>query len=68
MLGREREFILSDRLAGVDEAGRGALAGPVVLAVVILPKTLEDFGSGVKYLSERILRSFLQKKRQFMYK
>lgn len=27
----------SDRLAGVDEAGRGPLAGPVVAAAVILP-------------------------------
>ncbi len=28
---------LGDRLAGVDEAGRGSLAGPVVAAAVILP-------------------------------
>ena len=28
------------RVAGVDEAGRGALAGPVVVGVVILPATL----------------------------
>ena len=26
------------RIAGVDEAGRGALAGPVVAAAVILPE------------------------------
>ena len=26
------------RVAGVDEAGRGALAGPVVAAVVVLPE------------------------------
>src|SRR5260370_35474420 len=26
------------RIAGIDEAGRGALAGPVVAAAVILPK------------------------------
>ncbi len=29
-------------IAGVDEAGRGALAGPVVAAAVILPHQLED--------------------------
>lgn len=35
-----------EKVAGVDEAGRGALAGPVVAAAVILPKdcTLEEFG------------------------
>ena len=27
-----------DLIAGVDEAGRGPLAGPVVAAAVILPK------------------------------
>jgi ribonuclease HII len=27
-----------DRVAGVDEAGRGALAGPLVAAAVILPR------------------------------
>lgn len=28
-------------IAGIDEAGRGALAGPVVAAAVILPKSIE---------------------------
>lgn len=38
------------RLAGVDEAGRGALAGPVFAAAVILPDTLDCLGllSGVR--------------------
>lgn len=31
------------RIAGVDEVGRGCLAGPVVAAVVVLPRTV-DFG------------------------
>jgi ribonuclease HII len=31
-------------IAGVDEAGRGALAGPVVAAAVILPKGARNFG------------------------
>lgn len=30
-----------DRVAGIDEAGRGALAGPVVAAAVILPHGLD---------------------------
>ncbi|WP_407540061.1 ribonuclease HII [Deinococcus radiomollis] len=32
------------RVAGVDEAGRGAWAGPVTVAAVILPSTLQDAG------------------------
>jgi len=32
------------KTGGVDEAGRGPLAGPVVSAAVILPKTLADYG------------------------
>lgn len=31
-------------IAGIDEAGRGALAGPVVAAAVILPKDFKLFG------------------------
>lgn len=31
-------------IAGVDEAGRGPLAGPVVAAAVILPRGLNDLG------------------------
>lgn len=31
-------IIDSDRIAGIDEAGRGCLAGPVVAAAVILPR------------------------------
>src|SRR5690606_11914865 len=38
-LDRERELAALDyrNIAGVDEAGRGPLAGPVVAAAVILP-------------------------------
>ena len=31
-------------IAGVDEVGRGPVAGPVVAAAVILPKNIEDLG------------------------
>jgi ribonuclease HII len=34
----------SDRVAGVDEAGRGPLAGPVVAAAVVLPRELPVHG------------------------
>lgn len=42
----EREILLKgvQRVAGVDEAGRGPLAGPVVCAAVILPNTWIDNG------------------------
>ena len=33
------------RIAGVDEAGRGALAGPLVAAAVILPDGFDGVGS-----------------------
>jgi ribonuclease HII len=37
------EIFLTDRIeAGVDEVGRGCLAGPVVSAAVVLPKKLSD--------------------------
>ncbi len=42
----ERRFVqhAHDYLAGVDEAGRGPLAGPVVAAAVILPETFKLTG------------------------
>lgn len=42
--GRARLFALMaapDAIAGLDEAGRGCLAGPVVAAAVILPVTYD---------------------------
>ncbi len=38
MLTYEREYGSCSAIAGVDEAGRGPLAGPVVAAAVILPR------------------------------
>jgi ribonuclease HII len=41
-------------VAGIDEAGRGPLAGPVVAAAVILPENFELFGlNDSKQLSEK---------------
>ncbi|MDR1765195.1 MAG: ribonuclease HII [Lachnospiraceae bacterium] len=37
----EREFVAFTHICGVDEAGRGPLAGPVVAGAVILPKDCE---------------------------
>ncbi len=43
-----------DTICGVDEAGRGPLAGPVFAAAVILPEGLEDIGlNDSKKLSEK---------------
>lgn len=38
MLAYEREYAWASAICGVDEAGRGPLAGPVVAGAVILPK------------------------------
>lgn len=38
MLAFEREYSDCEYICGIDEAGRGPLAGPVVAAAVILPK------------------------------
>ena len=37
-------------IAGVDEVGRGALAGPVVAAAVILDYDIEDLNDSKKLL------------------
>ena len=44
MLNKEREYYSKDvhYIAGVDEAGRGPLAGPVVAAAVVLPPEFES--------------------------
>ena len=58
-------------IAGIDEAGRGPLAGPVVVAGVIMP--LDDIIEGIndsKKLSEKSATNSLSKscKRQSMFK
>ena len=39
-------------IAGVDEAGRGPLAGPVVAAAVILPPGLTGFEPWLRFLDD----------------
>lgn len=49
-----------ERIAGVDEVGRGPLAGPVVAAAVILPRD----GIGEKLFDSKKISS---KKREYLY-
>lgn len=49
-------------IAGIDEAGRGPLAGPVVAAAVILPKNAELYGlTDSKQLNEKERNYFYEK-------
>ncbi|HLQ70237.1 MAG TPA: ribonuclease HII, partial [Bacillota bacterium] len=49
-------------IAGIDEAGRGPLAGPVVAAAVILPKNIKLIGlNDSKLLSEEKRNMFFDK-------
>lgn len=53
-LWRIRMIYLDDKICGVDEAGRGPLAGPVCAAAVILPDKIEIDGlNDSKKLSEK---------------
>lgn len=55
MLDYEKKFT-NKLIAGVDEAGRGPLAGPVVCACVIMPLDKENIIDGIndsKKLSEK---------------
>lgn len=50
----EREYASCEYICGIDEAGRGPLAGPVVAGAVILPKDCQIlFLNDSKQLSER---------------
>lgn len=54
MLEFDRSRLASGRLAGVDEAGRGPLAGPVTAAAVVLPEdAVIDGLNDSKKLSEK---------------
>ena len=53
MLGYEKQFYSHQHIAGVDEVGRGPLAGPIVTAAVILPKdTVIPYLNDSKQVSE----------------
>ena len=59
---KEYEYLYQDRgnLCGIDEVGRGPLAGPVVAGAVILPKDCEIF-----YLNDS--KKLSEKKRELLY-
>ena len=61
-LMKEFEYKYSDYkyICGIDEAGRGPLAGPVVAAAVILPKDTE-----ILYLNDS--KKLSEKKRNLLY-
>ncbi len=53
MLSYEKQFYSHQYIAGVDEVGRGPLAGPIVTAAVILPKdTVIPYLNDSKQVSE----------------
>ena len=56
----EREYGMYTRICGIDEVGRGPLAGPVVAGAVILPK--DDM---ILYLNDS--KKLSEKKREMLY-
>lgn len=52
-------------VAGVDEAGRGPLAGPVVAAAVVLPEAF-DLGKDMTYVRDS--KKLSEKRRELMYR
>lgn len=60
MLAFEKEYSMFSNICGIDEAGRGPLAGPVVAAAVILPKD-------AKLLYVNDSKQLSEKKREELY-
>lgn len=60
MLAYEREYETAGLICGIDEAGRGPLAGPVVAGAVILPKDCQ-----IRYLNDS--KQLSKKKREQLY-
>ena len=61
---REQELLLSDDLAyvlGVDEAGRGPLAGPVVAAAAIVPEDVPGIVDSKKLTKEEVRDELYEK-------
>ena len=56
----EEEYHMCEYICGIDEVGRGPLAGPVVAAAVILPKDQE-----ILYLNDS--KKLSEKKRELLY-
>ena len=60
MMKYEREYASYHYICGIDEAGRGPLAGPVVAGAVILPKDCQ-----ILYLNDS--KQLTEKKREELY-
>lgn len=60
MFSYEREYADYEYIAGIDEVGRGPLAGPVVTCAVILPKDCD-----ILYLNDS--KKVSEKKREALY-
>ena len=60
MRSYERQYALRGALCGIDEVGRGPLAGPVVAGAVILPQDCE-----ILYLNDS--KKLSEKKRELLY-
>lgn len=56
----EKEYAHKNAICGIDEVGRGPLAGPVVTAAVILPKDCD-----ILYLNDS--KKLSEKKREELY-
>ncbi len=56
----EREYAAYKYICGIDEVGRGPLAGPVVAAAVILPKNCD-----ILYINDS--KKLSEKKRELLY-
>ncbi len=70
MQNKIRKYQSTKLICGCDEAGRGALAGPVIAAAVILPDNFKNFGiNDSKKLSQknRIKLSTIIKKESFAW-
>ena len=48
-------------VAGIDEVGRGCLAGPVVVACVILPNEIDEEYENVKWITEDFKNLYLHR-------
>ena len=60
MKAYEREYESAGLICGIDEAGRGPLAGPVVAAAVILPKDCQ-----ILYLNDS--KKLTARRRELLY-
>lgn len=62
MFEYERQHADCQYICGIDEVGRGPLAGPVVAAAVILPENCDIlYLNDSKQLSERSVKNYMMR-------